>query len=128
MADRRQGHNNPAGRPLSEEEFADYLATLRLKLLAWPIGTFFLGMGAFVLMATPLAHAIAGTNTNFTVSFSIAVDIAFGVTAAAGGVGCVALRRSRNYYKKRARRLEKELMEARAHTGNKEAATARSTK
>jgi hypothetical protein len=75
-----------------------------------------LSVGLVLLAATPLANAIAGTETNFTVNISLAATATLAVTTAAGyGYGARQRRRANqsternNVLNQRIENLQKEL-------------------
>ena len=114
-ASRTRGRaQNFAGRELSEEEAERVLSNDRLRFSAFPIFFAFLGLSMFALAMTPLARSIAGTDTHFDVQISLAFNMALGITTAGGGLGCWGLDRARRRHKRRARKLELDLLKLKA--------------
>ena len=81
----------------------NYAIIILIGVLLLPIS-----IGALLLMAVPLAHAVAGKHTDFTFAVSFSLNAALSVsTALASGLAAVQTRNAK-HHKKRARELEKQ--------------------
>ncbi len=93
MSNKPQRRSKPI--PASSDEVL--LATIRYKY-AWCMTVRYvaiiLSLGGLLWAATPLAHEVAGKNTNFNVNISLALTATFAVTTAAG-YGYAAMQRAR---------------------------------
>lgn len=109
MAKRRKGaRRGTADRPSDEV----LIARARVYLTAaWALGVFIclVGLGVFALMAVPLAHAIAGTRTDFGLSLSVSFNAALAATTALTGTGLAVQSTRVRRHKNRNRELEERL-------------------
>jgi len=64
-----------------------------------------LALGALLWMATPLAHEVAGKNTNFNINITIALTAALGLTTVAGYSYANIQRKRASYLERRNRDL-----------------------
>ena len=60
-------------------------------------------------MAVPLAHAIAGTHTDFAFTLSLSVSATLAASTAHAGAGAIVQTRRVGHYKSRTRELETKL-------------------
>jgi hypothetical protein len=88
------------------------LAEVRLQWArAFQIIAFFFGLSILALAAEPLAHAIAGTKTSFSLSATLSASIALGAATALTGTGFAVQSGRARHHKKRGRDLEKRVEE-----------------
>lgn len=106
---KKRKRKQPSKVRYTSEQIDKSLGNERLRLTIYTILSVFIGAGLFMLMLTPFAKAIAGTNTNFDVTISLAINVALAVSTTAGGAGCLLLNRRRQHHYKRARELERRL-------------------
>lgn len=80
-----------------------------ILLLIWIVGIFVtcVGLGLFSLMAVPLAHAIAGKHTDFSVTVSVSLSATLAATTALSSTGLALKTREAKRLKSRNRALEK---------------------
>jgi hypothetical protein len=84
------------------------------------IFVFFLGLGLLSLMAVPLAHAIAGKHTDFSLTISFSLTAVFTATTAIS-TGCAVVQTRRvGHHKNRAKDLEGRLKRAQARVAELE--------
>lgn len=84
------------------------------------IFVFFLSLGLLSLMAVPLAHAIAGKHTDFSLTVSFSLTAVFTATTAISA-GCAAIQTRRvRHHKNRAKDLENRLKQVQARTAELE--------
>jgi hypothetical protein len=81
---------------------------------------FFVGLGLLSLMAVPLAHAIAGKHTDFSLTVSFSLTAVFTATTAIS-TGCAVVQTRRvGHHKNRAKDLENRLKRAQARVAELE--------
>jgi hypothetical protein len=74
-------------------------------IIAFPVAC--ISLGFLTLMAVPLAHVIAGKNTDFGFSVSISVSAVLSATTVLSATGFAYQARQARHHKRRARELEK---------------------
>jgi hypothetical protein len=70
------------------------------------------GTGVLALMCVPLAHAIAGKHTDFSLTVSLSANVALGAATAIFGGGLIIQTRRVRHHRRRARRLEQKYQSA----------------
>jgi hypothetical protein len=104
----QHGQTSYVGRPTPDE----VIARARMIWAAICVVGIFVtcaGLGLFTIMAVPLAHAIAGKHTDFTLTLSISLSATLAATTALAGGGLAIQTRRVNRYKDRTLKLEQKL-------------------
>jgi hypothetical protein len=99
-----------ADRP-SDEVLITRAQTYLTLARACGIFVILVGLGVFVLLAVPLAHAIAGKHTDFGMTVSVSFNAVLTTTTALAGAGLAAQSHRVRHYKNRTRRLERQVQE-----------------